>query len=159
MVDGLVITGSPLPTAEPSEIRLPGMTIMSALADWLQRAMRMTPRAAIGIRTLLSVRAFRSHGPFDLAFDSEIISSSPFLVHIMNPPISTCVAGAKNSLSRGRIFRGESADFVPVLPACNLPLHERMIRQVAVPVPPQLETILIQGVCFVRPSHAPEKRG
>src|SRR5579871_187176 len=56
MVDGLTITGSPLPTAEPSEVRLPVMLIMSALAVWLKREMAIAPRAAIGIRTLLFMR-------------------------------------------------------------------------------------------------------
>ena len=41
----------------------------------------------------------------------------------------------------------------------DLALHERILLQFAVPVPPHLQAILIQGACFIRPSHAPEQRG
>src|SRR5579872_197876 len=107
-VDGLVITGSLLPTAEPSEVRLPVMVIMSALAVWLKREMVIAPTAAIGIRTF--VRMKPPH--FYLRRRNEKVGFG------------------------GRFFWNRSADFVPVLGAGNLPLDERMIRQLAVPMPP-----------------------
>jgi len=60
MVNGSLITGSPLPTAEPSEVRLPVMVIItSALAVWPQTQMRIAARAGTSIRTPLTFRIFR----------------------------------------------------------------------------------------------------
>jgi hypothetical protein len=54
---------------------------------------------------------------------------------------------------------GERFFCMKVLLACNLPLHERIIRQLAIPEPPQVQAILIQGAGFVGPSYAAEQHG
>jgi len=110
----------------------------------------------------VSIRVFRFGGFYPLSRYSAHLAPSrsqgpPVLLPIMRPYISTCVAGAKNSLSAVGFFGGEIS--VPVLLARNLPLHERIIRQLAVPVPPPVQAILIQGAGFVRPSHAAEQHG
>jgi len=53
-------------------------------------------------------------------------------------------------------IRDGKCECSPILLGRNLPLDERMVGQLAVPLPPQLQAILIQGGCFVRPSHAAE---
>src|SRR5579872_1172383 len=99
MVDGLVITGSALPIAEPSEVRLPMTSIASALAFWLKRETAIAQSAAIGNRPLL----------------------------FMKPP--TFLPAPREGKNRFWTidFLGEGADLVPVLLARNLPLHERII--------------------------------
>src|SRR5579872_4611689 len=86
-----------------------------------------------------------------IIFRVTIFTSQRFFLGYERPHISTCVAGAKKSFDGG-ILLGCKWTLCLVLLARHLPLHERIIRQLAIPESPKLQTILIQGAGLVRPA-------
>ena len=91
------------------------------------------------------------HGVGRHHFQSHDFHLAAFFLGYERPHISTCVAGAKKSFDGG-ILLGCKWTLCLVLLARHLPLHERIIRQLAIPESPKLQTILIQGAGLVRPA-------